>query len=224
MSLISRILLFTLILCCQFSIGQQNHNDTYKVQGQIDSLYFKAFDNVQQTDYKTTLENLKKAKELAKSINNDEKLAQNTSALALVYLMLNDLENASAESVEAIKLQRELHNSEELGKSYITYATINLNAGDLPTAARYFTEAETIFLITQDDAHLARVYLGQGTLHLKNDKPTAAILNFQRAQDYFSNNANTGYWSAKTLLQTAKAQQALKILEKRKIMPPSPLF
>lgn len=137
MPLISRILLFTLILCCQFSIGQQDHNDTYKVQGQIDSLYFKAFDNVQQTDYKTTLENLKKAKKLAKSINNDEKLAQNSSALALVYLMLNDLENASAESVEAIKLQRELHNNEELGKSYITYASINLNAGDLPTAARY---------------------------------------------------------------------------------------
>lgn len=49
---------------------------------------------------------------------------------------------------------------------------------------------------------------------MKDDKPTAAILKFQRAQDYFSNNTTTGYWSAKTLLQTAKAQQALKNTQK----------
>ena len=143
-----------------------------------------------------------------------KKLAQNTSALASVYLMLNDLEKASAESVKAIRLQRGLKDNEELGKSYITYATINLNAGDLPSASRYFTEAETIFLITQDDAHLAQVYLAQGTLHLKNNRPTAALLKLQRAQDYFSNNDNTGYFSAKTLLETAKAQQALKNFNK----------
>ncbi len=214
MPLISRILLFTLMLCYQFSVGQKTRMDINAVKGQMDSLYADAFDNVKQADYNTTIENFKKAQGLAKSINDNESLAKNTSALACVYLMLKDLEKASAESVKAIKLQRELENNEELGKSYITYATINLNAGELPTADRYFTEAETIFLITQDDAHLAQVYLSQGTLHLKNNKPAAAILKFQQAQDYFSNNDNTGYLSAQTLLQTAKAQQALKNIEK----------
>jgi len=210
MPLISRILLFTLFLCSQLLVGQRTSTETEAIKGKIDSLYSEAFDNVQQIDYATTLKNLKQAKELSRSIDDKEKIAQSASALASVYLILDDLENASAECVQAIQLQRELKNKEELGKSYITYATINLNAGDYSAAQRYLTEAETIFLITQDDLHLAQVYLTQGTLYLKNHKPKSAIAKFQNAQNFFSNNDNSGYMNAKALLESAKAHQALK--------------
>ncbi|MGB3775023.1 MAG: histidine kinase dimerization/phospho-acceptor domain-containing protein, partial [Leeuwenhoekiella sp.] len=210
MYLIGRILLFTFLLCFYHGFSQNTAENPIAVKTKIDSLYIEAFNNLNQKDYETTLINLKKGKELAQSINDREKLAQNTSVLASVYLLLNDLEKASAESVTAIKLQRELNNKDELGKSYLTYGTINLNAGDYPSAERYLTEAETIFLITQDDSHLARVYLEQGTLHLKNNKPTAAVLKFQRALNYFTNNDNSGYLNSKALLQSARAQQVLK--------------
>ncbi|WP_031426133.1 response regulator [Flavimarina sp. Hel_I_48] len=210
MPLISRILLFTLLMCYQLAIGQRTSTETRIIEDKIDSLYIEAFDSVQQKDYDVTLKNLKEGKELSRSINAREKLAQTTSMLASVYLMLNNLENASAECVQAIQLQRELKNKDELGKSYLTYATINLQAGDYAAAQRYLTEAETIFLITQDDVHLAQVYLVQGTLFLKKNKPNAAVLKLQSAQSFFSNNDGSDYLKAKTLLESAKAQEVLK--------------
>lgn len=213
MLLISRILLFSLLFIFQQSLGQSATMPVAEVNTTIDSLYLKAFDNVQQTEYQRTLENLLKARDLSLEIGNKVKRARATSALASVYLMLNQLEEASAQSVEAIELQRELGNKEELGKSYLTYATINLNAGDYRTADRYLTEAETTFLITQDDDRLAQVYLAQGTLELKNKEYDAAYSKFQQAQDYFDNNENNSYLHSKTLLQKANVQKELDQLK-----------
>ena len=208
MPLISRILLFISIGFIQVAFGQKTAGEINAVESNIDSLTIKAYSKVQETDYVQTLAYLQNAKELAASIGDKKKLAKSSSIMASVYLLLNEYEKASRESLIAIRLQRGLDLNRELGISYLTYAKINLKTNDLTLAKRYFNEAETIFLIEQNDAYMAEVYLGQGNLELALKNPTAAISKYEDALDYYNDEQKNSYSRASAFLQLAKAHLA----------------
>ncbi len=208
MPLISRILLLISVGFIQIAYGQKTTQEINAGESNIDSLIIKAYSKVQETDYTQTLNYLQHAKELAISIDDKKKLAKTSSIMASVYLLLDEYEKASKESVEAIRIQRELKLNRELGISYLTYAKINLKTNDLTLAKRYFNEAETIFLIEQDKAYLAEVYLGQGNLDMALKNPKAAIEKYGDALDYYNEDQKNSFSRASALLQIAKAYLA----------------
>ena len=205
MPLISRILLFIVIILSPSAFGQKTAKVSTAVESRIDSLIIQAYSEVHATNYTQTLADLQSAKKLATSVGDKKKIAKSSSIMASVYLLLNEFEKAGKESVTAIKLQRELEENRELAISYLTYGKINLRINDLALAERYFYEAETLFLIEQDNAYLAETYLWQGNLNKAKKNPEAAISKYEDALDYYNDDQKDSFSRASAFLQLAKA-------------------
>lgn len=147
----------------------------------IDSLMGEAITSIQALEYNKSIVYLNNARNLAKSINNNNRIGLTSSNLARLYLQLNDFEKATIENNTAIAVQNEKDTPLGLGQSYIIAAQIHLKKNELQEASRKLDNAERLFTDERNRDLIAEAQFYKGKLALLRKNSGEAIILLDKA-------------------------------------------
>jgi CHAT domain-containing protein len=103
--------------------------------------------------------------------------------IARCHHALSNLTEATSNYQEALKLFQDLHNSGDQAETLIMLAYVEQRKAEWLNAIAYYDQAQT--LIQNDPARLARIASGMADLFNENGLPEQALVQYQRALDYF---------------------------------------
>ncbi len=203
-----------------FSWGQVSSSAQKKVtNSKIDSLLLDAVKSVESADYPKAFKTLFTVKDLAKSINNTQRIGHTCYSLALLYFQSKDYGNALTELSTTISLQQKDLDYQNLGKSYLLGSQINLKIPRLDSASAFLNKASALIEKHNLLEIKPKLNLLKGNNEMVNKEVNKAIRFYELA---FKDTAEKdNYLIAEISLQQAKAyianknyEQASKVLKR----------
>ncbi|RMB63903.1 response regulator [Dokdonia sinensis] len=208
-----------LLFLASFSLtsAQEVDDVTYKLTNtKIDSLMGEAIGAIQSLEYNKSIAYLNSARDLAKTIENKNRIGLTSSNLSRLYLQLNDFEKATIENNKAIAVQNEKDTPLGLGQSYIIAAQLHLIKNELQDAAVKLDKAERLFTDERNRDLIAVAQFYKGKLALLRKNPGEAIILLDKAIPRLENNTEP-HLLAQAYSERAKALIALKQTDEAKI-------
>ncbi len=211
MSMFSVRFLLTFLLFLPILAGAQEEDlSVQKVTNKkIDSLLTAATVSIEANDYSSSAQTLINARELAKSIDNKNRIGLISSSLSRLYIQTNNFKKAREEIDLAIAMREETNEQEGLGQSYIIAAKIEQQEKEYNKASLYLTQAEELLKNKRRPELLAEIFINQGIIALINN-------NAQNGENLFNSAINqaqeigNNYLLAQSNLHKAKALTILK--------------
>ncbi len=225
-------LFFSLILLfggyTSLDLQEKTQEEISEINTRIQQLLNEAEISVNVLNFEVALNQLNKALELSKQINDQKSIALSSGVLAQLFYIRHDYDRAITELQRAIAIQREINDEAGLAYSYLNYAKLFNAKEDFDRAIKYLNIAQGYYEKENNLEFMGIVELNRSIVYLHgNNKPhqiDKAMLHLDNAENYLmpSNNlyeksrlhyyrSRAYIWKNDLIQGEAEAQKSLTI-------------
>ena len=187
-------LIFLLFGSASFALQDKSKEEISEINNDIQHLLNEAEISVNVLDFEKALDQLKKALELSKQINDQKYIALSSSILGQLYYIRHDLDRALVELQRAISIQREINDEAGLAYSYLNYSKIFNAKDDFERANQYLDQAENFYAREGNTEYLGIVNLNRAIVTLNSGNSPENIekagIQLTTAEQYLENSDN----------------------------------
>lgn len=206
------------VLFCFSGFGQKPKNLETTQEIQVDSLLLKGINAMNSAEFDKSIIKFEEAKQLARDINNQNRVGISQQLLASVYLVQGEYDKALPEIHQAIKIHQELQETSRLGEDYLTYAQLLIKTENDTEALKFLDESILIFENSGEKSakqSLASTHLYKGVLLQEQNEHKLALKEFDRALQIITklNDTRNNYNIARLKLLSARSNNSLNELE-----------
>ena len=206
------------VLFCVYGFGQKPKNLETTQEIQVDSLLLRGINAMNSAEFDKSIIKFEEAKQLARKINNQNRIAISQQLIASVYLVQGEFDKAFPEIHEAIKIHQELQETSRLGEDYLTYAQLLIKTENNAEALKFLDQSILIFENSGEKSakqSLASTHLYKGVLLQEQNENKLALKEFDRALQIVSklNDTRKDYSIARLKLLSARSNNSLNELQ-----------
>ncbi len=166
-------LFFSLILLLSsyhlVAFQEKSKEEITEINTKIQQLLNAAEISVNVLNFEEALDQLNKALNLAKQINDQKSIALSSGILGQLFYIRHDYDRAITEFQRAIAIQRDINDEPGLAYSYLNYAKVLNAKGDSERALKYLNLAEDFYKKVNDDEYLGIVHLNRAIIYLNTE-------------------------------------------------------
>ncbi|GAA4317926.1 ATP-binding protein [Christiangramia aestuarii] len=158
---------------------------------QIKELLFEAEKSIDMMLFDKAHNQLNKALEYSRRIDNKRYIALTSSILSRWYYVRHNYKKGITELERAISIQREIGDEAGLAYSYVMYGKLLNGKGDKDRALKYFNLAQKYYEKEDNKEQLAVIALNKGILLINDEKTRErAKAQLNNAEIYFKDSEN----------------------------------
>jgi signal transduction histidine kinase/CheY-like chemotaxis protein len=172
---------------------EKSQEEISEINNNIQLLLSEAEISVNVLNFEKALEQLNKALELSKQINDQKYIAMSSSVLAQLYYIRHDNNRASKELQRAIAIQREIGDDAGLAYSYLNYAKIFNANRELDRALKYLNLSEDLYSKENNTEFIGIVNLNRAIMYLNSADPKSvdlAVMQLNKAEKNLAESSN----------------------------------
>ena len=186
--------LILILLCCFVHFGFQDSNidEVQPKPEQIKQILAQAEENIDKMLFDKAYQQLNKALEYAKRIENKRYIALTSSILSRWHHVRHEYDKGLTELERAISIQREIDDQAGLAYSYILYAKMLSATGERERAFKYYDLAEKYYEKQDNSEQLGVIALNKAIIYIyEEENRDRAYALLDNAQIYMENSQNS---------------------------------
>ena len=159
----------TILICFSTILSAQNsaNEDVELLKMRVDNYVTQSGFESDRGDYYNAIDNLQKALELAKKVNDKKSTGNIYTKIAKLQYLVEEPENALVSLTKAAELQREINDYADLAVTYNIRGILHSSKKEYKTALEYFNSAKTKFEEEGLEAYISEVTLNEAKVYIE---------------------------------------------------------